>query len=332
MRSSALRLALLSIAIGGCGSSPPSPFAPPPDGGNGTLSGTVVGYADRAPIGGAIVLLGTRASVADSEGRFTFSGVPAAGAAVLTANVTGHLFRGLGLSLSQTAPGLTIDVIRDAAPFNLEFYRQFARNRYESAEPQPINPWTRAPSFYLKLLVEGTTTRVSDQVVSALRELFARSVPDLSGGKFQMAAFETGDATRPEQDGWVLVTFHPQLGAAFGRSSVGGNRGTIDIRYGMVSSPTTNPNNCVTPEIAVADHEITHTMGYWHTQNVFADTFSGAGCPGARPDHVKYHASVMYSRPPGNKDPDVDAAPSSGALAPGATARAVVSCYFPELR
>ena len=55
-------------------------------------------------------------------------------------------------------------------------------------------------------MVEGATTpasRVSEQVVNGLRDLFARSVPELSGGKFQMGAFETGDDTRPAQDGWV---------------------------------------------------------------------------------------------------------------------------------
>ena len=323
---------MLSIAFSGCGGSSSNPFTPPSNGGNGTLAGTVVGYFDRAPIGGATVLLGTQATVADAQGRFVFTSVPAAGGAVITANLTGHVFRGVGVSLSQAAAGVTIDVIRETPPFDLTFYREFARNAFESPlQLQTLKPWTRAPNFYIKLVVEGATTppmRVSDQVVNGLRELFARSIPELSGGKFQMGAFETGDATRPAQDGWVNVTFHENLGAAFARSSVGGNSGTMDIRYGMVSSPTTNPNNCVTPEIAMADHEITHTMGYWHTQNTLADTLSGAGCPGARPDHVKFHASVVYTRPVGNRDPDVDAAPSTGVLAPGAGLSPVVSCSF----
>ena len=75
----------------------------------------------------------------------------------------------------------------------------------------------------------------------------------------------------------------------------------------MVSNSFTNPYNCESVVIAVADHEITHTMGFWHTANVFIDTFSGQGCPGAgRPAHVLYHAALVYSRPPGNRDPDND--------------------------
>ena len=330
-----LALVALVVAVAACGdSSPSAPFTLAPNTGSATITGTVLGYVDRAPISGATVLLGTQASVADGQGRFSFTNVPVSGGAVVTSNVAGHLFRGVGVSLSQVAGGLTIDLIRDAPPFNLVFYREFARNAFESSQLQALKPWTRAPSFYVKLLVDGTTTRIADQVVTGLRDLFARSVPELSGGKFQMAAFETGEETRPAQDGWVLVTFHQQLGAAFGRSSVGGNSGTIDIRYGITSSPTTNPTNCVTPEISIADHEITHTMGYWHTQNVLTDSFSGTGCPGApRPEHVRFHAALVYSRPPGNKDPDVDAAPATGLLAPGeGGARPVVSCSWEQVQ
>jgi hypothetical protein len=169
---------------------------------------------------------------------------------------------------------------------------------------------------------------VPEAVVERIRDVIAKSVPELSGGRFEMAAFETGTATREAADGWVRITLYPELGAAFGRSTVGGNSGTIDLRYGMVSSPTTNPGGCLTPEVAIIDHEITHTMGFWHTPDVLIDSFSGQGCPGSgRPAHVRYHAAVAYARPVGNRDPDVDpleSAQSSAAAGP----RAVVECRF----
>jgi hypothetical protein len=80
--------------------------------------------------------------------------------------------------------------------------------------------------------------------------------------------------------------------------------------------------------VSLADHEITHTMGYWHTQNVIVDSFSGEGCPGSpRPDYIRFHSSVMYSRPVGNKDPDLDPAPATAVQAPESGRRVVVSCF-----
>jgi hypothetical protein len=312
-----------------CGGSSSSPFAPPagPNAGNGTLTGTLVTYGDRTPLSGVSVVLGSLVANTDSQGRFTLNNLPASGAAILTTGASGHVFRGVGVSLSQTT-NIAFDAIRDALPFSLQFYRMWVRNGYESFELQVTKPWTRAPSFYVQMIVEGTTTRVDPQVVERIRDVFAKTVPELTGGKFQMAAFETGDLPRAAEDGWVNLTFYPALGAAFGTSTVGGNSGTISIRYGMVSSPTTNPYNCLTPEVAIADHEITHTMGYWHTPDVFVDSFSGTGCPGApRPAHIRYHSAVMYSRPPGNRDPDVDPVPASGLQAPGVQSRHVVSCF-----
>jgi hypothetical protein len=59
--------------------------------------------------------------------------------------------------------------------------------------------------------------------------------------------------------------------------------------------------------VQIADHEIVHVMGFWHTSDTFHDFHSATGCPGSgRPDRVRYHAAVMYSRPPGNQDVDND--------------------------
>jgi carboxypeptidase family protein len=318
----------LLAACGGGSSTPPIfPTTRPDTSGNTTLSGTFVSYADRAPLAGVSVVLGSSVATTDAQGRFSLTNLPATGAAVMTASAPGHLFRGVGVTLSQAAAGLSIDAIRDALPFSLLFYRMWARNALESSELQVTKPWTRNPSFYVRMIVDSTTTRVDSAVVDRIRDLFEKSVPELSGGKFRVAAFETGDEVRPAQDGWVNLTFYTQLGGAFGTSTVGGNSGTMSIRYGMVSSATTNPNNCMTPEVSIADHEITHTMGFWHTIDVLVDSFSGTGCPGApRPDHTRYHSALMYSRPAGNRDPDIDPVPASGVHAPGPVGQTVVAC------
>jgi hypothetical protein len=295
---------------------------------NASLSGTVADHADGAAVAGATVLLGGAGAVTDAAGRFTINGVPDNGSGVLTVSAGGYLFRGLGVSLAPARASVPVDLIRDAPPFDLQFYRWFVRNGFESIDLQSTRPWTMDPSFYVKMTVEGSGAPVAPDVVQRIRELFEKSVPELSGGRRRMAAFETGTATRPVETGWVNLTFYAQLGAVFGQSTVGGNSGTISIRYGMVSTQTTNPFGCYTPEVGIADHEVTHTMGYWHTPNVNADTFSGAGCPGTWPAHVRYHAALMYSRPAGNRDPDIDPPEVLNILASSTGARQGVSCVW----
>ena len=338
MPKRSLVIAVSIVATTACGSSS-NPLAPPgdPPAGSRTVAGTLVSYSDRTPLVGASVVIGQTVATTDAQGRFSLPNLPASGAGIITASAPGFVVRGFGVSLSQVPANLTIDILRDALPFHSLFYKMWVRNAYESPNIEVTKPWTRSPSFYVRLLVMGatapTTTRVDPAVVDRIRDLFEKSVPELSGGRFRVAAFETGDEERPVVDGWVNLTFYTQLGSAFGTATVGGNSGTISIRHGMVSSPNTNPTSCMTPEVSVADHEITHTMGFWHTPDIFVDSFSGTGCPGApRPEHIRYHSAVMYSRPPGNRDPDVDPVPATGVQAPGAAPinRVVVSCFRTE--
>jgi hypothetical protein len=87
----------------------------------------------------------------------------------------------------------------------IDCYREFARAalRAPAGFPQPTNTWTVAPSFYLRTVIEDTGEPIPTEIVAAIRRVFAKSVPELSGGRLAMAAFETGTEPRPEQEGWV---------------------------------------------------------------------------------------------------------------------------------
>ena len=189
----------------------------------------------------------------------------------MTASAPGYLFRGFGVSLSQ-APTHLHHSTRCATRCRSRCCstgsgRATATSRPSSRSPSP-GPARRAST---------SDGRRRGRPRASIRRwwigfaICSRSrCPRCLAGRFRVAAFETGDRRRPAQEGWVNLTFYPQLGGAFGTSTVGGNSGTMSIRYGMVSSPTTNPNNCMTPEVSIADHEITHTMGFWHTPDIFA--------------------------------------------------------------
>jgi hypothetical protein len=69
-------------------------------------------------------------------------------------------------------------------------------------------------------------------------------------------------------------------------------------------------------------------MGFWHTFDVVADSFSGPGCTGTgRPERTRIHSAIMYSRPFGNTDPDVDPVTALQSTAPGAAPSRVVACF-----
>ena len=238
MPKGSLVIAVVVSATIACGSSS-NPLAPPtdPPAGSRTVSGTLVSYGDRAPMVGASVVIGQTVATTDAQGKFSLPNLPASGAGIITASASGFVFRGFGVSLSQVPADLTIDILRDAPPFSALFYKMWVRNAYESTNIEVTKPWTRSPSFYVRMIVSGATTptRVDPAVVDRIRDLFEKSVPELSGGRFRVAAFETGDEERPIEDGWVNLTFYAQLGNAFGTATVGGNSGTMSIRYGMVS-------------------------------------------------------------------------------------------------
>jgi hypothetical protein len=330
--------AAVALAAAGCqGPSPRSSGLPAPSvgggTGSGTLSGNLTSYTTGAPVAGATLRLGGSVALSDAAGAFTLTGTPTAGQAVMTAVLPGYVYRGVAFDLSPSRAGLVLDVIPDAAPFSLTFYRQFVRNAAFGAVMEPLRRWTANPNFYFQQLTLDTNLRVPDTILNAIQANFVQSIPELSGGRFTAGTFESGDQARPSADGWVNVVFFqttPLCGpGAIGCSTVGGNTGTMTIRYdpNMPTASSLNPYNCSSIALAVADHEITHTMGYWHTTDVLVDTLSTTGCPGSgRPEHTRYHANVAYSRPVGNLDPDVDPTTSAQLVASGARSRPVVAC------
>jgi len=331
-RSFALVLALATTVS--CSNDTTVPSLLPPGGGSGdigSLSGTVVRHLDGTPVQSATVLHGSSATLTDAQGRFTLNGVPTSGVVGVVVNASGHVFRRVVYQMTPNRSGVTIDIIRDAPPFDLFFYRQWVRDNLQSTSLQATKPWTVDPNFYFKTLLDDLDEVVPDATIDRLVSIFANSIVELSGGKRKMGTVERGTAAREPMDGWVNVTFARNLGGFLGSSSVGGNMGTIALVYAplLQSTPQNNPFGCEFPLYAVADHEITHTLGYWHTLDVVADSFSGPGCTGAgRPERTRLHSAVMYSRPSGNTDPDVDPATAAQSRAPGTAGRlTVVNCF-----
>lgn len=299
---------LLVVSLSGstCGGhAPAAPSLPPAPklSGSYTLSGTVVANQEREPIAGAVLQLtgitdpGQTTVTTDARGGFALQ-VP--GSIIrLFMSAPGYLNRGSRISVSGSHSDVILDLIRASPPFSLEFYRQIARNGYEESFLQPLRPWTIAPSFYIRTVTEDTGEAIPSPIINGVKRVLVNAVPELTGGRLSVASLETGIDSRSSQDGWVLVTFARSLGGDGGRATVGGNSGNIWLLYDP--DDPTNPFNCESRTVAAADHEIVHTMGYYHTGppwgSLAFDFQSGQGCPGVgRPARTTYHAAVMYSR------------------------------------
>ena len=322
MRS--LVIALVVSATIACGGTD-NPFTPPtnPPDGSGTVSGTLVSYGDRyAPVGASVVI-GQTIATTDAQGKFSLPNLPGSGAGIITANAPGYVFRGFGVSLSQVPPNLTIDILRDTPPFSLQFYRFWARNGYESPELQATKPWTRSPSFYVRMIVvarprpRASIRRWSIGFATCSRSRCPSCLAGASASRRSRPATPNGRRRRAGSISRSIRSSAARSARPLSEATPARCRSATE----WSRTPTTNPTNCMTPEVSIADHEITHTMGFWHTPDIFGDTFSGPGCPGApRPEYIRYHSAVMYSRPVGNRDPDVDPVPATGVQAPGAAA------------
>jgi Carboxypeptidase regulatory-like domain len=295
-----------------------TPASPTPPGLTGTrvVTGVVLRTQEGAPVAGATVKLtqgGAASTVTDASGRFTLSQLPE-GPLLLALTAPGYIDYHSRLQVTNAQGDTALEIIPDGGPFNLEFYRQFVRDatRTQGLAFESTHRWTMAPSFYFRTVTEENERPVPDGIIDGVERIFTNAVPELSGERYQVAAFETGAAPGEPRDGWVNVSFREQgTSSTIGAASVGGNSGTMWIIYDPARGPESNYFHCDSLTLYVADHEIVHTMGFYHTAppwgTQITDFQSGEGCPGSgRPERTRYHAAVMYSRPRGNQDPDTD--------------------------
>jgi hypothetical protein len=318
----------------GCGSAVPVPSPVSP---TESFAGTVLRYQDGAPVAGATVRYGTNEAVSGADGTFTLAGVDS-GPVFLRSSAPGYLERETWIQIGEPGMPVRLEMIQDADPFSLLYYRQFARAAYDDPGGRlaELRPWQVSPSFYIKTTLEDVDDELPPELLPRLIELFEHSVPVLSGGRFRVSTVEVGSESRPQTAGWVNVWFYRHIEGALGRATIGGDSGHIRLTYDpeREQRSTGAPAPCGSLVLDIADHEIVHTMGFWHTDLDAVPprpSFHSAYCDGAsRPDYVRYHAAVAYSRPRGNLDEDRDPVIPVTALRPAGLTPAVgpvVSCF-----
>jgi hypothetical protein len=281
-----LAFAALLAAVSGCSgdSSPSSPTSP-----GGTVPGRVT-----------INLSVTNTITGGGVGAVTteVSGLPT----LLEVGEPGFVTRSAWITSARP----TVDLIPDAPPFSLDFYRQFVRGSIDHEQAlQPLRRWTRPPRIYLKTADEAGTP-ISAAQLDSTEQTLLEAAESFTGGRFGLGGVERGTGTREGQAGWITVKWlAPSSEAICGRATIAQDGGYIEFNYLRGGSCSCGP---LGTRPRTVRHELGHAFGYWHTDST-ADLMSGAGiagCQGALSDRERYHAAIAYARPVGSRDVDVD--------------------------
>ena len=326
-RSHAIIAVALAVVVSSCGggttpttpTTPTAPTAPaaPAAVTGWSLAGQVVATGSRQAVGGASLTPGWSLSAvtADTLGNYQLGDAvdPPSRPYPLTISAPGFLSHDVWITW-QRGPraDVTLDIIRDSAPFSADFYGQLVRGKYDQpGAPWPVLRWNTAPSFYVKT-VDQNGRPIEPEVLVNVLDALRRSVPAWSGGRMAAAAIETGPEVRSQARDWINVDIKrdPEEDRTCGTAFVGANPGVITLNNDVCS--------CGSNKIpgAVTLHEVGHAMGFFHVNDrrSVMYPFVPGDCPaGALSAAESHHAGIAYSRPRGNTEPDKDPAFGSAA-------------------
>ena len=319
----ALFLALCVLTSCGGGSKPATPTTPSTPNTPVTPSNTwsaagqVTAVGTGQGVGGAALTPGWSLApvTTDAEGFFEMGAVanPPSTPYPVAVSAPGMVTRDTWFTWARgPRTGIDVSLIRESAPFSMEFYRQFVRGMFDNASdanaPYPNFRWTSAPNFYVRT-IDSVGRTVEPEVLAVTLDALRRAVPAYTAGTYQAGTIETGTEVRAESTGWINVDFMRNTGGrTCGTSFVGRNPGVITLYIDVCSCGSNKVPGAVTM------HEVGHAMGFFHVsdRNSLMFPFIPGACPaGVLSPAEAYHASVAYSRPRGNRDPDRD--PVAGA-------------------
>ncbi|MGH9337030.1 MAG: M12 family metallopeptidase, partial [Vicinamibacteria bacterium] len=281
----ALAASCLFACGGPSGSPPPTGSTLVTGTGAGAVTGRVLETVSRRPVSGALVETSGGTARTDASGAFQ---VPSNGGTLaVTITASGHVTRRSFLGAMQPSP--TLDVIETGSLWNLDFYRELARDGAGGGNLKALNPWTVEPRFYIDRSPEtGSGRSIPDGSASAVEAAIGAVVPLLTTSRFSGSQVESG--TTPPSDltpGTVVIRWDPvevsrTAGAASGITrGVGGNASVVVLRS--------------IEETGVIYHELGHVLGLYHPLGGRRPSLmsgSGTSIPPFFTDWDVFHANV----------------------------------------
>jgi hypothetical protein len=305
----AVALALVACGSDGSVTTPsapsPAPSGPAPIPQVGRMAGVLVDTLTGMPVAGAsLAFAGAPAVTTAGDGRWD---IEHSGATSRTVVITAPGYVERQTSVRGDMAGradVRLDLIAERAPFRLDFYRELARDALDRPEGlRSLRRWTQAPRFYVDVTNPRGGGRLTPSEIVSIEQTIRRAVPQMTGGLFQAGIIETGEGALKGQSGYISISFVHEPGSDFcGWAYVGANPGEIVMNYDRC------PSSCGRFAPETLAHEIGHALGFYHT--------SGSGI--MHPDRTRRctnldfsaeeraHAAIVYARPNGNRDVDLD--------------------------
>ena len=177
---------------------PTAPTTPSTPTNTWSAAGQVVALGTTQGVGGATITPGwsLAAITADGDGQYQLGAVanPPTTPYPVSISAGGFVSHDAWITWARgPRTGVTLDLIRNAAPFSMEFYRQLVRDSYDKSDGYPWRNlrWTTAPSFYVKT-VDQNGRPVEPEVLAVTLDALRRAVPAWTANHYTAAAIETG--------------------------------------------------------------------------------------------------------------------------------------------
>ena len=268
-------LAAVTIVVAACSSSS-TPTAPSPS---------------PAPAPTRIAITGTITSTVTGQPVGTFAQDVDSLPAQVTVSLSGFVTRQTWVRSASP----TVDLFPETG-FDLGFYRQFARNGLESpGSLSTLRVLSQAPAIYLQ------TAGLTSSTVASFESVARSVVPALTGGRFSLGEWSTGDAAMTPRVGWVVTSLVNDDNETCGRATIGASAGEIWLN----TAPKCHRGGAIVGTPHLFAHELGHALGFWHVPSPgwLMSAVSTVDAPSATERH---HAALAYARQAGNTDVDVD--------------------------
>jgi hypothetical protein len=280
------------------------------------LAGEILDQFSGAGMGGLLVQLDGVGATTDANGRFTIPGTPSSSLKTLT--ITGG-----GVHPRATfARGTDTRWLAIPSTFDLGSFNDVAREY----EPRTIR-WLGSPAVYVDTQPEGFAAGPElDQWIAEARSAAAGFVSQWSGGAINATSVTVTSSPPPDgTPGTIVIHFSEDPGRYSGERTVGMARtvwsfrrdivaATIWLRFSLVAGPG---NGAL--RVAVLGHELGHGMGMGHMDGGTSSIMTPRISVTSLSTFDERTGGIVYSRSPGNTDPDSDNLSSfTGALVPAA--------------